>query len=345
MPIDANSENVDVADSSGRTELMRAAQVDDLDRVQELIKAGAAVNAADHHDMTALLYATERGGDRVVKALIAAKADIHAVDKHQVTSLMLAVDCKSTATIQCLLEHRADVNARDGAHRTALMYAIDNKALLAVDVLVGAGAQVNVTDSTGMPALTQAAIIGEEPIMERLLRAGAVVDARNASGSTALMYAVDEEMEERLAPVSLLISFGAEIDAVDGHGNTALMRAALAGNWQLLEVLRAHGAKMNQANHDGITPTDVVRMAFEERHAALDQDAPPMLFIPQPMPAAPGDVAEEADEAEDEMDCALHANGANDVLNQAFDDIATMRHQDQEMLPGPALVGTHFDSR
>lgn len=344
MPIYANSESVDGVDSFIFTELTRAARSGDLARVEELIETGATINAADHDGMTPLLYAAEGGHVHVAKALIEADADIHAVDRHKVTSLMLAVESKSAATIQCLLEHRADVNARDGEQRTALMYAIGNKGLFAVDALVRAGAYVNVADGTGMPALMQASIIGEDPIMERLLHAGAQYDAHNASGSTALMYAVDGEMEERSEPVSLLISFGAKIDAVDGYGNSALMRAALAGKWQLVEILRAHGAQMDLANHDGITPADVFRMAFQERSAALGQHAPPLVVMPESLPIAPASDPEE-DEAEHDVGCALYANGANDVLNQAFDDTATIPHQHPETAPAPALVGMHFESR
>ena len=328
MPTDKALENVDVADIPEPTELMRAAQRGDLGEVRALIDAGADVHAADHVGMTPLLYAADRGHDRVIAVLIAAGADIHAADMYRVTALMLAVGCNSPAAIGCVLEHHVDVNARDASGRTALMYAIDNDALFAADALVQAGADVDAADATGMPSLMQASFVGAEFIMERLLRAGANPDARNASGSTALMYAVDGEDGERRSALGLLIIYGAEIDAVDGHGNSALLRAALAGKWGLVEILRAHGARMDLANCHGITAENLLWFAFQAQDSESDEEAQlPQALLPAQSAETPG--------AESDASFCWHA--ADDVLNQAFD--ASMRDDELVALQPVCVAG------
>jgi len=108
------------------TELMAAAYAGDLERVQQLLAAGADVNATDDSGWTALMkacYNTEhkRGFAEVVQALIDAGANIEAPIGYGVRPLMLAAGYGETAVVDTLLRAGADVLAKNEGGYTALM--------------------------------------------------------------------------------------------------------------------------------------------------------------------------------------------------------------------------------
>ncbi len=134
-----DSEPVDIVtvDERGRTCLHLAAKRGDVETLQQLIGAGAKVDAVDAFGRTALHFAASNDKGEVVKVLIEAKAKIDTVIKYAGTALFTAARHGTEIKIQHLIDAGIDVNAVDREGRTALYFAATrNLDLGIIDKLV-----------------------------------------------------------------------------------------------------------------------------------------------------------------------------------------------------------------
>ena len=123
----------------GTTQLIRAALLNNLPRVRQLIQLGLPLDLVkESTGMSALLWASFAGHEHVVKALLDGKyegkgADIEKRDQMGWTSLMNACLFSHEAVVRLLLSRGANVAMRDASGRTALYWHTLNvtiKALL-----------------------------------------------------------------------------------------------------------------------------------------------------------------------------------------------------------------------
>jgi len=143
-------------DSSNK-ELLLAALRGQLDKVKELLAAGADVNYWDQETyMTALMYATSREHLDVVNELIANRANLTMADHNGATALHIAASYGHVdilrRIIDALLEEREDLNTQDGHGRTALHMAAEGGMVNSVTLLLQRGADPAILDADGNTA-------------------------------------------------------------------------------------------------------------------------------------------------------------------------------------------------
>ena len=117
--------------------------------IQELIRAGADVNARDEKFWTVLLLAAEKNSLDVINLLIESGADVKYKDSAQMTALMYAAWYNTIDVIQRLLEAGCDINAQDVMGETALIKAAASNTAEVVEFLLNAGADPNITAMLG----------------------------------------------------------------------------------------------------------------------------------------------------------------------------------------------------
>jgi hypothetical protein len=143
-------------DSSNK-ELLLAAFRGQLDKVKELLAAGADVNYWDQETyMTALMYATSREHLDIVNELIANGADLTMTDMNGATALHIAasyghVDILRTI-IDALLEEHEGLNTPNGHGQTALHKAAEAGMVNSVILLLQRGADPTIQDADGNTA-------------------------------------------------------------------------------------------------------------------------------------------------------------------------------------------------
>ena len=243
-----------------------------MDRAQvlSLLKARAAVDAAQLDGMTALHWATYHDDSEMVERLIRAGANVRAANRYGVTPLSLACTNGNGALVERLLAAGADPNLALPGGETPLMTAARTGSLVSVKTLLSHGATVDTKDQArGQTALMWAAAEGHADVAEALIAGGADVRSRLASGFTPLLFAV---REGRLDVVRMLLKAGADVNEtvpIDperrrGYGGplpragvSPLLVAIVNAHFELAAALLDAGANPN-ADVTGYTPLHAI---------------------------------------------------------------------------------------
>ena len=117
--------------SSGSTQLIRAAMLNNLPRVLQLIQLGAPLDLADETiGYSALQWASCMGHEHIAKALLDGKyerrgATVDVRSKNNSTPLMDACFCGHEAVVRLLLSRGAKLKLKNDSGWTALHHAVD----------------------------------------------------------------------------------------------------------------------------------------------------------------------------------------------------------------------------
>jgi len=123
--------------------------------IQELLAAGANIEARVNWGYTPLICAAFNGHTDTVKVLLEAGANIEALGDECDTALMRAASRGQTETVKALLAAGANIEARNAKGQTALIVAADQEERndKTVRALMFAGANIAACDNGGMTAL------------------------------------------------------------------------------------------------------------------------------------------------------------------------------------------------
>ena len=327
----------DALDDHSRTPLMLTKH---QGVVRMLVRHGANVHARDNDGWTALHHAAFHSRQQALQDLVAAGADLNAANEAGQTALMLAVKRQSPLAWK-LVVLGADVNATDNEGMTPLhylsRYGFGMESFQSVEALVGAKASLEATDKQGRTPLLAAVARGNQRICSHLLHFGARVDVQDRNGRTPLSIAyhkrdaglccmliengadfksagfctsvlftmalntgsqevacqllqanVDIGLIEKqsqfpggssalIAATTMgqtqiacaLINAGVSVDAQDGEGNTALVVAAMLGYDNILTHLLDAGANIGLRNSRQQTALHVATEAGRTHTACL----------------------------------------------------------------------------
>lgn len=176
--------------------LVQAVIDNDIQKVQQLLDAGADVNqigkpqgAPLYAAVTPLFMAAQYGRTDIAKLLLKAGANINTVSKEGKTPLWIAtyysriesldVDDDHTKIIQLLISAGADVNKANRLGDTPLLLAAGIESTDAVQLLIAAGADINKANKRGFTPLYIATQAGYTDIVQLLIAAGANVSTPN----------------------------------------------------------------------------------------------------------------------------------------------------------------------
>lgn len=217
------------------------------DVIDQLLEAGANVNAQGGQYGTALQAASAQGYEKIVTRLLEAGADVNAKSGCYGNALQAACARGHDIVVKLLLEAGADVNAQGGMLGTPLKAASiqSDEKLLIIKRLLEAGADVNAGGKYGTALHAACAEVKEKVLtVKLLLEAGADVNAQGATYGTALQAACYRGHD---AVVKLLLDAGADVNAEGGEYGNALRAAKANGHEKIVHLLLDAGANAERA--------------------------------------------------------------------------------------------------
>jgi ankyrin repeat protein len=240
-------------EGGGLTALVFAAREGDLESARILVDGGADVNQVTQYGWTPLLTATQNRHYALATFLLERGADPNIANTGGWTPLYLATDNRNI--------EGGDYPVRAG----------DLDHLDFIKTLLARGANVNARakDSTetrtiftmqwlyedGATPFLRAAQSGDIELMKLLLAHGADPKIPTANNVTALAVAAgigwvqgvtyERSEKDTLEAVKLCLELGIDPNVVDGDGRTALHGAAHKGRNAVVELLVAHGARLD----------------------------------------------------------------------------------------------------
>eukprot|EP00931_Biecheleriopsis_adriatica_P101932 TRINITY_DN76980_c0_g1_i1.p1 TRINITY_DN76980_c0_g1~~TRINITY_DN76980_c0_g1_i1.p1 ORF type:complete len:327 (-),score=81.78 TRINITY_DN76980_c0_g1_i1:102-1061(-) len=188
----AASADADVPNRIGQTPLMKAVNAENLPVVQRLLEWKVNVNATTEGKLrfgkTALLVAAEKNNVDIAEELVKAGADALTQDERGHTPLFPAAFRCNTAMLELLLKARADAAAKGKFGNTALTMALDSFSFKAeaMKLLLDSGSPVDTQDPHGDTALIKAVEEGRDDAAKLLVEAKADLTLKNKEGKSAL---------------------------------------------------------------------------------------------------------------------------------------------------------------
>jgi uncharacterized protein len=323
--------DVNEAQADGNTALHWAAYRDDAEMARLLIQSGANPNVKTRlGDVTPLQLAATNGSTAIVELLLKAGAAVNAANGNGTTPLMFAAAAGRIDAIRILLDSGADVNSRDANHgQTAAMFAAALNRAGAIRLLASRGADLAVLSEVGevkaarteenpnvprqhngnpfannspaaaaTPAPPPAAarqhngnpfatndVVDDKPAPAapkpdnppppaRNANAGGDDEGRGAAkigGHTALHFAA---RDGHMQAVQALVESGSDVNQVSAvTALSPLMQAITTGHYDIAKYLLEHGADPNLATkRDGLTPL----------YATIDARFAPRVDYPSP---------------------------------------------------------------
>ena len=183
-------------------------------------------------------------------------------DETMKMQLFEAVEGKEFDAVRELLDKGVDINAQDGQGRTAIMIATYANDVEMVKVLIDEGADVDIQDDMLNNPFLYAGAEGYLEILKLLIAAGADPTITNRYGGVALIPASEHGYVEVVE--ELLTNTKTDVNHVNNLGWTALLEAIILNDGsekqqQTIRLLIEHGADVNLADKDGVTPLRMLR--------------------------------------------------------------------------------------
>ena len=235
--------------------LMAAARAGSVGVADWWLARGASVRMVDDSGRTALHHAAEYGRDEMVRYLVERGADVDAFSRMCWTPLHESVVKGHASTGRLLVRLGATVGVTDRARHIALSAdASDETALDVLRVSDARDESPNAYGQNGFHRLRS----GDYNVARALVSLRANVNAVDRdTKETPLHHAAETCYDERIA--ELLVTHGAKLESRDAGGQTPLLKAVGSGNYGVVKVLLARGARVNVRDRYGTSLLDAAR--------------------------------------------------------------------------------------
>ncbi|KAF4629121.1 hypothetical protein G7Y89_g9028 [Cudoniella acicularis] len=263
-----NGAGVNKMDTGGYTALMYAIKRNSVGAARILIENGADINHRVEHTFlhpTPLLSAIQKKSYEMAELLINNGADINATNFRNQTPLIIASMMNHIDLAKLLLSfrYRAERYVKDSESRSALWWAANNNNMDMARLLLLQSSIGDIEDYQRV--LEWATRHGNHTFVDFILnKCLSLIRLMDDSGNPLLSVAAGKGHDD---VVKILLAAGANINEQDPSGGTPLNWAAANGKQDIIRLLLANGATINGSNEgDKRTP---LSKAAENGHEAV----------------------------------------------------------------------------
>ena len=247
--------DINAPSGDGTPALHWIVRVQDHETARLLLKAGAKADLPNRYGMRPLHAAIANIDIEMVRLLLAAGADPSSTDASGETCLMMAARVGDVAIAKALLDSGAPVDARDATYQqTPLMLAVRSDSAALVRLLIERHADVNAQTRTGATPAFRLPASNAGSKGAGIVRGGWPDRGERdptPGAKTPLLYAA---RDGRADIAEVLLSAGARIEQADADGVTPLLMALVNNQLAVAALLVERGANVNASDWYGQTP-------------------------------------------------------------------------------------------
>jgi ankyrin repeat protein len=217
-----------IADNTGRSPLHWAAKWKNTDALEQLITAGAHVDATDNRNYSPLHIATLDKHLPSVEILLTGGAYPSCKTSRGETPLHLATELGITDICNRLIQENADLDAQEiELELSPLHIAVELQSREIILILLDGGADVDLQGLAGDTALHIAAHNGSWELVDLLLLRNADLNLVNIEGKTPAHILMAAERWDTVAGILSQLN----INLIDYEGRTPLYYLIHSGHW------------------------------------------------------------------------------------------------------------------
>jgi ankyrin repeat protein len=241
--------------ATNQTVLIEAILAQDVNKVANLLDAGASPNKATRDGRSPLHHAVSVGSEEIAVMLMEFGCQLNPRDKERKTPLFEALKQESThKMISFLLEAGCDADITDADGQLPLHVAAGNATVPVIRALLEYTDNANRPDNKGYQPLHRAAEKNTVESVQALLFERVAIFSSNNEGDTALHLAANRTDSTAVADYLLKTEGSGLVNAVNINGRTPLHIAVLRRHEKLAVRMIDKGANVNLPDKQGATP-------------------------------------------------------------------------------------------
>jgi ankyrin repeat protein len=231
---------------NGETLLMCALSHNNIEVVDQLVKAGIDINTCYVDGNSILMEAIYRYRYEFANKLITCGADLDIVDYQGRSALMLATACRRPDIVKNLIAHDADVNLVNIEKNSALITALTFGQTDIAKLLIESNANVELENKDEVTALSIAKAKGYKEISKMLVEAQNITQLKRGDTEDLFLSSVKNKISEAMlyhdnTKVENLLK---DIDAAQ-YGQSLLRHALFSNNIEVVDILVKNGVDIN----------------------------------------------------------------------------------------------------